>query len=80
MLKERSLKKGEVTATYAIILLSAQSCRLLLKGYVSYPKNFWGWLLRIILPWADLLMMIKQFQRLKYLAENQETNTAPKAV
>jgi hypothetical protein len=62
---------GDIAASYVIFPVTPSTCRLVLKGHVRYPKNpFWSWI-RWVLPWGDLIMMRKQFLRLKNLAESQ---------
>ncbi|MBE9169236.1 hypothetical protein IQ238_17475 [Pleurocapsales cyanobacterium LEGE 06147] len=62
---------GDVVASYVIKPTTENTCRLILKGHVRYPKNIYGKWMHYVLPWGDLLMMRKQFVRLKHLAENQ---------
>ncbi len=60
---------GNITASYVVFPISENTCRLILKGHIRYPRNsFWSWI-RYFLPWGDLLMMRRQFLRLKSLAE-----------
>lgn len=62
---------GDIAASYVLVPMTSNSCRLILKGHIRYPRNpFWSWL-RPFMPWGDLLMMRKQFLRLKHLAESQ---------
>ncbi|AFZ31446.1 hypothetical protein Glo7428_2953 [Gloeocapsa sp. PCC 7428] len=62
---------GNIAASYVIFPLAKNTCRLILKGHIRYPRNsFWSWM-RYVLPWGDLLMMRQQFLRLKSLAECQ---------
>ncbi len=62
---------GDIAASYVIFPVTPNTCRLVLKGHIRYPRNsFWSWI-RWVLPWGDLLMMRKQFLRLKNLAESQ---------
>lgn len=62
---------GDIAASYVIFPVAPNTCRLVLKGNIRYPRNrFWSWI-RYFLPWGDLLMMRQQFIRLKNLAENQ---------
>jgi hypothetical protein len=60
---------GDVVASYVVNPTTENTCRLILKGHVCYPKNIYGAWMRYALPWGDLLMMRKQFMRLKHLAE-----------
>ncbi len=62
---------GDIAASYVLVPMTPNSCRLILKGHIRYPRNpFWSWI-RPFMPWGDLLMMRKQFLRLKHLAESQ---------
>lgn len=62
---------GEIAASYVVFPITSNTCRLILKGHIRYPRNiFWSWI-RYFLPWGDLFMMRKQFLRLKSLAEHQ---------
>lgn len=64
---------GDIAASYVVLPIAQNSCRLILKGLIRYPRNsFWSWM-RYILPWGDLLMMRQQFLRLKSLAQFQFT-------
>ena len=67
---------GNIAASYVILPISENTCRLILKGHIRYPRNiFWSWI-RPFLPWGDLLMMRQQFLRLKSLAECQANCSA----
>lgn len=67
---------GNIAASYVVLPITQNTCRLILKGLIRYPRNsFWSWM-RYILPWGDLLMMRKQFLRLKSLAECTATNNS----
>lgn len=61
---------GDIAASYVLVPIATNTCRLILKGHIRYPRNpFWSWI-RPFMPWGDLLMMRQQFLRLKHLAEN----------
>jgi len=60
---------GDVAGTYEIVPLGDGSCRLLAKLRVGYPGGPLGWLMRIVLPPGDLVMMRRQLLTLKRLAE-----------
>ncbi len=67
---------GNIAASYVILPITENTCRLILKGHIRYPRNiFWSWI-RWVLPWGDLLMMRQQFLRLKNLAECQANCSA----
>jgi len=62
---------GDIAASYVLVPMTPNTCRLILKGHIRYPRNpFWSWI-RWVMPWGDLLMMRKQFLRLKNLAQSQ---------
>ncbi len=66
---------GNIAASYVVFPITQNTCRLILKGLIRYPKNsFWSWM-RYFLPWGDLFMMRQQFLRLKSLAEAQATSS-----
>lgn len=65
---------GDIAASYIVFPVTQNTCRLILKGLIRYPRNsFWSEM-RYFLPWADLFMMRQQFLRLKSLAESQVTS------
>jgi hypothetical protein len=62
---------GDIAASYVLVPMTPNTCRLILKGHIRYPRNpFWSWI-RWVMPWGDLVMMRQQFLRLKHLAESQ---------
>jgi hypothetical protein len=62
---------GQIAGSYLIVPQSDRLCRLIVKLRIIYPKNGYGIMLRVILPWGDLVMMRKQLLTLKRLAEMQ---------
>lgn len=67
---------GEIAASYIVLPKEQNTCRLILKGLIRYPRNsLWSWM-RYFLPWGDLFMMRQQFLRLKSLAEFQIVNSS----
>ncbi len=62
---------GDITATYLIVPSADGRCRLLVKLVVTYPRGLLGRILRLVLPWGDLVMMRRQLLNLKQLAEAQ---------
>ena len=61
---------GRIALSYVVLPISDDSCRLVAKMRVRYPRRApWSWM-RWFLPWGDLLMMRKQFLTLKHLAED----------
>jgi len=62
---------GDLAVTYAVQPHAEHGTRLLAKVLVRYPRNPLGWLMRVLLPWGDLLMMRKQLLTLRHLAEKQ---------
>ena len=55
---------------------STRSCRLLVKVMAKYPRGLYGRMLRVLLPWGDLIMMRRQLLNLKQLAEETEKGKA----
>jgi hypothetical protein len=71
---------GDIAASYLIVPITANTCRLILKGHIRYPRNpLWSWI-RPVMPWGDLLMMRKQFLRLKHLAESQTNSNCEEKI
>lgn len=67
---------GNIAASYVVFPITSNTCRLILKGLIRYPKNsFLPWM-RYFLPWGDLFMMRQQFLRLKSLAECQVSSSS----
>ena len=62
---------GRVALSYVVLPVSENSCRLVAKLRVLYPKRPPRSWVRWFLPWGDLLMMRKQLLTLKHLAEDQ---------
>ena len=62
---------GEIAVSYVIVPQTEQRCRLVAKLLVRSPRRGFGSMLRVLLPWGDLVMMRKQLLTLKRLAESQ---------
>lgn len=62
---------GEAIVTYLILPVSSNESRLLVKVLARVPRGPVGWLVRVFLPWGDLIMMRKQLLNLGRLAENK---------
>ena len=66
---------GDVAVSYVLVPIagnrSMPRCRLLVKLIVKHPPGLYGRLMRIVLPWGDLIMMRRQLLNLKKLAEHQ---------
>lgn len=60
---------GDLAVSYVVVPVSSESCRLLAKLSVRYPRGPFGAFVRAFLPWGDLVMMRKQLLTLKALAE-----------
>ncbi len=60
---------GELAVSYVVVRVSNESCRLLAKLSVRYPRGPFGAFTAWLLPWGDLVMMRKQLLTLKALAE-----------
>jgi len=71
----RSQMFGDFATTYLIVPRPCGDCRLLVKVIGKYPKGPTGWLMRMALPWGDLIMMRRQLLNFKALAE--KTAKAP---
>ncbi len=68
---------GDVAMSYHIIPASDRGCRLLVKFVCQYPRGILGMLMRLMLPWGDLIMMRRQllnFQRLSEEMHNKDIN------
>ncbi len=61
---------GQVAVTYSVRPISREETRLVAKILFKYPSGLLGWVMRVLLPWGDLIMMRKQLLNLKRLAEN----------
>ena len=65
----------ECAVTYMIVQ-HRDHCRLLVKINVIYKKSIMGFIMRLLLPWGDTIMMGKQLKNLKKLAERTEATYA----
>jgi hypothetical protein len=61
---------GELAVSYWVQAEAPNRTRLLAKLCVRYPRGPLGWLMRLILPWGDWVMMRRQLLNFKNLAEN----------
>lgn len=68
---------GKMAVTYLVVPKNFDSCRLLVKLLVEYPRGPIGWVERLALPWGDLIMMRRQLLNFKALAEGSATTVAP---
>lgn len=59
----------DAAISYMIVPLKSGGCRLIVKLLVNYPRWVVGFLMRIIFPWGDLIMMRRQLMNFKRLAE-----------
>lgn len=62
---------GEGAISYVIVPVASGICRLLVKLVVRYPAGPVGWLMRLTLPGADLIMMRRQLLNFKRLAQGE---------
>lgn len=62
---------GDLAVSYLIVDESPQRCRLLVKLVVRYPGSIKGAIMRLVLPWGDLVMMRRQLLNFKALAEGK---------
>ncbi len=69
---------GDVIVSYLIVPASSMHCRLLAKLLVQYPRGGLGQLMRLFLPWGDLIMMRRQLLNLKRLAEADPPTSFPR--
>lgn len=60
---------GDLTVTYLIDPTTPAVSRLVVKLVVRYPRGVRGNLMRLVLPWGDLIMMRRQLLNFKRLAE-----------
>ncbi len=60
---------GDVAISYIIVPASDGGCRLLVKFVCQYPGGILGILMRLMLPWGDLIMMRRQLLNFKRLSE-----------
>jgi hypothetical protein len=60
---------GDIAVSYVIVKSSTNSCRLLVKLIANYPRSAKGRVMKLLLPWGDLIMMRRQLLNLKQLAE-----------
>jgi hypothetical protein len=60
---------GDGVGSYLIRPLTHDSVRLLAKIRIKYPDGLRGLLVRLFLPFGDLIMMRRQLLNLKRLAE-----------
>lgn len=60
---------GKAAISYVVVPKDDGACRLLVKLAVRYPRGPIGWLMRLTLPAADLIMMRRQLLNFKSLAE-----------
>jgi hypothetical protein len=60
---------GETAVSYTVVPVSENETRLVVKIVFNYPRGPLGWLMRVLLPWGDLIMMRRQLLNLKRLAE-----------
>lgn len=63
---------GELAVSYCVQAESAERTRLLVKVCVRYPRGFGGWLMSLLLPGGDWVMMRRQLLNLKALAEKPQ--------
>jgi hypothetical protein len=67
------LAMGDFAGTYAIEPADG-GCRLIAKILVRYPRGTYGRLLRVLMPFADLIMFRKQLLTLRRYAERDATH------
>lgn len=68
---------GRIALSYMVLRTTENSCRLIAKLRVRYPRRIPVSLTRPFLAWGDLVMMRKQFLTLKHLAEGESEMLTP---
>jgi len=68
-IRHRTLVFGDTLLTYRVVPKAESRCRLLVKVLMDYPRGPIGWLMRVFLPWGDLIMMRRQLLNFKELSE-----------
>lgn len=65
---------GDTVVSYLIVVGEPEPgfCRLLVKLIAQYPPGAKGWLMSMLLPCGDLVMMRRQLLNFKQLAENSQ--------
>ncbi|MFQ5791061.1 MAG: hypothetical protein ACE5JI_11375 [Acidobacteriota bacterium] len=63
---------GDILVSYLIFPHALTDCRLLVKLIVRHVRGPTGWLMRVFLPWGDLIMMRRQLLNFKMLAERRQ--------
>jgi hypothetical protein len=63
---------GDTVVSYVILPGDEGSCRLLVKIRIRYPRGILGWVMGLILPPGDWLMMRRQLLNFKELSERME--------
>ena len=71
---------GDVAMSYIIVPVSAGGCRLLVKFVCQYPRGIMGLLMRLMLPWGDLIMMRRQLLNFKQLSEKMQGEIGAKGM
>ena len=59
----------DIAVSYLIVPDDSDSCRLLVKLLVRHREGLRGWLVRLLGPWGDLMMMRRQLLNFKRLSE-----------
>ncbi|MCP4669406.1 MAG: hypothetical protein GY849_23990 [Deltaproteobacteria bacterium] len=60
---------GDVAVSYVLVSQRNGGCRLLVKVLVQYPGGLLGRVMRLLLPWGDLIMMRRQLLNFKKFSE-----------
>src|SRR5881296_2630938 len=66
---------GYGVGSYMIVPISKDTCRLLVKMVIKYPKGPRGLVARLIMPWGDMIMMRRQLLNFKELSEETYRNS-----
>ncbi len=58
-----------LAVSYVIVVRGSDACRLLVKLIVRHRSGVIGWLVRLVAPWLDFVMMRRQLLNFRTLAE-----------
>lgn len=64
---------GDLAGSYVVVSVPG-GCRLIAKVRIRYPKGTYGRLLRVVMPYADLVMFRKQLRTLRDYAERDASH------
>ena len=76
-LRGKSSIFGEVVGSYLIVPQSHDTCRLLVKLVIRYPRGVIGFVMSLLLSWGDMVMMRRQLLNFKALSEQTYRKLSP---